>query len=338
MAPMKRQLRSVREFLFVALVCVSCAGQQQVVPAPVNPPPSPPPDRAPQQGAPAKPGTAATVPPDAPVRVPVGGLPNNDGSLKFLVIGDMGTGDRPQYEVAQQMLTLRAKWKYENILMVGDNMYGPERPSDYARKFEQPYAALLNDGVNFRAALGNHDEREQRLYKHFNMGGKSYYTWKPREEDVRFFFLESTYPDEAQLRWMETELANAREKWKIALFHHPPYSSGGRHGSNIPIRRAWEPIFLQHNVSVVFNGHEHFYERIKPQQGILYFIVGSSGKLAPGDIRRGSDLTGAGFDQDQTFLAVEIEDDVMYFQAISRTGKVVDSGTFTRRFRADEKR
>jgi hypothetical protein len=89
---------------------------------------------------------------------------------------------------------------------------------------------------------------------------------------------------------------------------------------------------------VVFTGHEHFYERIKPQKGILHFIVGSSGKLAPGDIREGSSLTAAGFDRDQAFLAVEIDDDVMYFQAISRAGKVVDSGTFTRRFRADEKR
>jgi hypothetical protein len=326
-----------RRFFAILLFTGSCAAQQ-VVPAPVNPPPAPAPDRTPQAGAPAKPGTAATTPQNAAQRLPVGVLPNNDGSLKFLVIGDMGTGDRPQYEVAQQMMDLRARWRYNDILMVGDNLYGPERPSDYARKFERPYAALLNDGANFRAALGNHDEREQRRYKHFNMNGDSYYTWKPREEDVRFFFLESTYPDETQLKWMQTELANAKERWKIALFHHPPYSSGGRHGSNIPLRRAWEPLFVQHNVSVVFNGHEHFYERIKPQQGILYFIVGSSGQLAQGDIREGSSLTAAGFDRDQAFLAVEIDDDVMYYQAFTRTGIVVDKGTFTRRFRADEKR
>ena len=326
-------MRFVRTFLVALVFIASCAPQSAPVTAP--PPPS---DPRPQTGAPPRPGSGTTVPPDAQVRVAQGVLPNNDGSLKFLIIGDMGTGDRPQYEVSQQMLNLRAKWKYDNVLMVGDNMYGPERPTDYARKFEQPYAGLLKEGVKFRAALGNHDEREQREYIHFNMEGKSYYTWKPREEDVRFFFLESTYPDETQLKWMETELANAKEKWKIALFHHPPYSSGGRHGSNIPLREAWEPLFLKFNVSVIFTGHEHFYERIKPQKGILYFIVGSSGKLAPGDIRDNSPLTAAGFDQDQAFLAVEIEDDVMYFQAISRVGKVVDSGTFTRRFGADEKR
>ena len=334
---MTRQVSLLCRALLLLVLTAGCA-PQQVVPAPVNPPPAPPPDSRPQEGAAPKPGTAATVPPQAAEQSAIGALPNTDGSLKFVVIGDMGTGDRPQYEVAQQMLTLRSKWKYNNVLMVGDNMYGPERPSDYARKFEQPYAALLNDGVSFRAALGNHDEREQRLYKHFNMDGKSYYTWKPREEDVRFFFLESTYPDETQLKWMQTELAASKEKWKIVLFHHPPYSSGGRHGSNLPIRRAWEPLFIQHNVSVAFTGHEHFYERIKPQKGILYFITGSSGKLAPGDLREGSALTDKGFDSDQAFLAVEIKDDVMYYLALSRTGKIVDTGTFTRRFTADEKK
>ena len=334
---MNRPMPLLPRILLLALLSASCAAQQ-VVPAPINPPPSPPPDARPQEGAAPKPGTAATVPPDAPQQLAQAGLPNSDGTVKFLVIGDMGTGDRPQYEVAQEMLKLRAKWKYNNVLMVGDNMYGPERPSDYARKFEQPYAALLNDGVSFRAALGNHDEREQTKYKHFNMEGQPYYTWKPREEDVRFFFLESTYPDPTQQKWMEDQLSAAKERWKIVLFHHPPYSSGGRHGSNVPIRRAWEPLFVKYNVSVAFTGHEHFYERIKPQQGILYFIVGSSGKLAPGDIREGSSLTDKGFDSDNVFLAVEIDDDVMYYQAITRTGRVVDTGTFTRRFRADEKR
>lgn len=259
---------------------------------------------------------------------PTGALPNSANSLKFLIVGDAGTGDRAQYEVGQAMLNLRATWRYNDVLMLGDNMYGAERPSDYVRKFEQPYAALLGDGVSFRAALGEQDEREQRYYKHFNMGGKSYYTWKPPERDVRLFFLESAYPDAVQLNWIDEEMGRAPERWKIALFHHPPYSSAG---SNTAIRTAWEPLFLKHNVSVVFTGHEHIYERINPQQGILYFVVGSSGKLARGGIREGSPLTAAGFDRDHVFLAIEIDGDVMHFQAISRTGQVVDAGSWTRR-------
>lgn len=325
---------SVRQFLLVAALVAGACGPRQLPPSSAPPPR---PDPRPREGAPPKPGTGTTVPPPAAVQAPVGVLPNGADTVKFLVIGDMGTGDRPQYEVAQQMVNLYQKWKYTNVLMVGDNLYGPERPSDYVRKFEQPYAVLLKAGVKFRAALGNHDEREQRLYQNFNMDGQFYYTWKPREEDVRVFFLESTYADATQLKWIDDQLAKATERWKIAVFHHPPYSSSARRGSNIPIRNAWEPLFVKHNVSVAFTGHEHFYERVKPQKGILYFIVGSSGKLRPNDLARTA-LTEVGFASDQAFLAVEIDDDVMYYQAISRTGRVIDSGTFTRRFKADEKR
>jgi hypothetical protein len=84
----------------------------------------------------------------------------------------------------------------------------------------------------------------------------------------------------------------------------------------------------------VFSGHERFYERVKPQHGILYFVVGSSGKVAQGGLRKGSDLTDRGFDSDQAFLAVEIDGGVMSFEAISRAGQTVDSGTFTLRRRA----
>jgi hypothetical protein len=82
---------------------------------------------------------------------------------------------------------------------------------------------------------------------------------------------------------------------------------------------------------VVFAGHDHFYERIKPQHGIVHFVVGSGGKLSPGDIDEASGLTARGFDTDYTFLIAEILDDRMTFNAIARSGRVVDSGVITRR-------
>jgi hypothetical protein len=86
---------------------------------------------------------------------------------------------------------------------------------------------------------------------------------------------------------------------------------------------------LKHGVSVVFTGHEHFYERIKPQKGILHFISGGGGKLRPGDIRK-DPQTDAGFDTDLHFMMIEVEGDDLWYQAVSRTGKTVDSGTFRR--------
>ncbi len=256
-------------------------------------------------------------------------LPNTEGSLKFCVLGDFGTGDKTQYELAEQMAALHDRFKYQLVVLVGDNLYGSERPQDFQKKFELPYKPLLDQGVKFYASLGNHDAREQRYYKLFNMDGKLYYSFTPKP-DVRFFALESTYPVPEQIEWLENELKTSTSKWKIVFFHHPLYSSGDRHGSDLRLREVLEPVFLKYNVSVVLTGHDHFYERVKPQKGITYFVVGSGGQLRAGNIDEASGLTARGFDTDLVFLAVELAGDQMHFQAISRKGQTVDSGVLTR--------
>ena len=112
-------------------------------------------------------------------------------SLKFGVLGDFGTGKREQYELAEQMARVRAQFPFELVLTVGDNLYGGATAAGLRSKFEKPYKPLLDAGVKFYASLGNHDAREQRYYKLFNMDGKLYYTFKAPKQDVRFFALES---------------------------------------------------------------------------------------------------------------------------------------------------
>ncbi len=258
-------------------------------------------------------------------------LPNSDGSLKFVVLGDFGTGGTVQYQVAARMERIREHFPFRLVLTVGDNLYGSELPQDFKQKFEIPYGKLLSDGVRFRAALGNHDDRNQRFYKSFNMDGELYYSFAPSGESVRFFVLDTTYPDPEQFAWLERELEQAEEDWRIVYFHHPLYSSGGRHGSDLALRRALEPLLIRHNVSVVFAGHDHFYERTRPQNGIVHFVVGSGGKLAPGDIRARTGLTERGFDQDNVILVAELEGDRLAFNAITRSGEIVDSGVIVRR-------
>jgi hypothetical protein len=90
-----------------------------------------------------------------------------------------------------------------------------------------------------------------------------------------------------------------------------------------------EPIFVKYGVQAVFSGHEHLYERVKPQKGIAYFTEGASGELRAGDLKK-TDLTAAGYDKDRSFLSVEISDDDLFFQVISRTGATVDSGAVHR--------
>jgi 3',5'-cyclic AMP phosphodiesterase CpdA len=255
-------------------------------------------------------------------------LPMKNGSVKFAVIGDTGTGDKHQLAVAKQLTATRAKFPFGFVVMVGDNIYGGNSARDYDRKFALPYKPLLDDGIKFYAALGNHDDPSERYYKPFNMNGERYYTFKPAD-GVRFFALDSNYMDEKQLKWLDDQLATSGSEWKIAFFHHPPYSSGETHGSDEALRTQLEPRFVKAGVNVVLTGHEHFYERVKPQKGIAYFITGSSAKLREGNIAP-TELTAKGFDSGYTFMIVEVVGDDMYYQAITDTGKTIDSGTVHR--------
>jgi 3',5'-cyclic AMP phosphodiesterase CpdA len=254
-------------------------------------------------------------------------LPNRPDTFKFAVLGDNGSGDQGQYDLANRMATIHEQFAFGLVIMVGDNFYGSQTPPELARKFDQPYKALLDAGVTFSAAIGNHDEPFTINYPPLNMAGRRYYTYA--RQQVRFFVLDTNVLDAEQLRWFEAALKQAREPWKIAYFHHPIYGNAGRHGSAVDLRVLIEPLLLKYGVAVVFSGHDHIYERLKPQKGIVYFVAGSGGKLRKGDLVP-SETTATGFDREQAFLIVEVAADELYFQTISRTGATVDSGTIPR--------
>lgn len=251
-------------------------------------------------------------------------LPAKENAVRFGIIGDTGTGTQKQYQLADILQQYREALPFDIVLMMGDNIYGGETPKDFKLKFEDVYRPLLDKQVKFYATLGNHDEPAQRFYQYFNMDGKEYYRFT--KGNVAFYSLNSNYMDKKQIDWLEGELAKDTSQWKICFFHHPPYSSGGKHGSDKQLREIVEPIFVKYGVNVVLTGHDHFYERIKPQKGIYYFVSGAGGKLRSGDVRVNSSITDKAFDRDMSFMVAEIVGDQFYFQVVSRTGETVDAG------------
>ena len=250
-----------------------------------------------------------------------------DDTVRFAVIGDTGTGGEAQFEVGRQMATARTQFPFDLVLMLGDNLYRRASREVYASAFERPYAALLADNVKFVAVLGNHDSPDSVSYPGWNMNGQRYFSFV--RDHVRFFAIDTNRLDAPQLTWLEETLSAAQEPWKIVYFHHPIYSNAKRHGSNVELRVRLEPIFVRYGVQVVFAGHDHTYERLKPQKGITYFVAGSGGQLREGGMER-SDSTAVAFDREQAFMLVEIERQSLQFRTITRTGGVIDSGTIPR--------
>jgi hypothetical protein len=255
-------------------------------------------------------------------------LPGKPDSLKFAVIGDTGTGGRAQYEVGKRLAAAHEAFPFQSVLMLGDNLYGGQKLKDFHTKFELPYADLLEAGVKFYAVLGNHDAPTQRNYEPFHMGGRNYYSVR-LAPNVQIFGLDSNRIDRPQLNWIEKELAQSDSGWKVVFFHHPLYSSSARHGSNPLLQANLEPLFVKHGVAIAFAGHDHVYERIKPQKGVTYFVVGGSSKVRVGNVRR-TRLTAKAFDRDNAFALVEIDANAIYFRVVSRTGEIVDEGSLVR--------
>jgi hypothetical protein len=291
-------------------------------------------------------GSAPMPPPPRAVveAVPIAGLapatltlPNSPNSVKFAVIGDSGRGNQAQRDVAAQMVRYHERFAFPFVIMVGDNLYeGPATAEDYRAKFEEPYAPLLAEGVQFFAALGNHDDRQEVNYEPFNMRGRRYYRFAPPGNlvarittPVQFFALDSTYLDREQLGWLDAELAASPADWKIVFLHHPIYTSGRYRAAAFANRSTLESTFRRRQVNAVFSGHEHIYQRTTLQNGIQYFISGGAGSLRPGDGAPAPYIART-YSANYHFMLVEIEGEAMHFQAISRTGATIDAGRLRR--------
>jgi hypothetical protein len=256
------------------------------------------------------------------------GSPSN--KTRFAVIGDFGTGGSDEFAVANLMYETHKSLALDFVLTAGDNIYPNGAGRHFQKNFEEPFEALLNEKVKFYASLGNHDVEAGRLdqirYPLFNMNGSNYYSISRGNGLVDFFMLDSTNVDATQVTWLENSLRTSKALWKVAAFHHPLYSSSDKHGSDLKLRAKIEPIFIDHGVQVVFSGHDHNYERTKPQNGIQYFVTGAGGKTRRGMVDKKSPIRAASFDEDNSFMVIELDETEMSFKAISEKGEAVDSG------------
>ena len=256
-------------------------------------------------------------------------MPEIPRSLRFAVLGDTGTGGPDQRKMAETLWSYYSQGnRFKFILLLGDNLYaGLELASDYRRQFLDPYKAFLDARVEFRAALGNHDLAGQVDFPPFNMKGKPYYSF--HEQYTTFVALNSNDPaDPAQREWLDKQFSGDKD-WRICFFHHPLFSSG-THALESKEMRGWlEEDLVRNQVNVVFSGHEHFYERIKPQHGVQYFVNGSAAKIRLGDLHP-QEFTEFGYDKENVGMLVEIAGDSLFYQALGVSGRTIDCGVIYR--------
>jgi 3',5'-cyclic AMP phosphodiesterase CpdA len=229
------------------------------------------------------------------------------------------------------MAALHDHTALDMVVTAGDNIYPDGSPDRFRQNFERPFEPMIRRSVPVYATLGNHDVRSggdaQVRYPLFNMGGRNYYAHTAGGGMVELFMLDSNMMDRDQIAWVDTALGRSTALWKIAVFHHPPFSSGKKHGSDEGLRSALHPVLARHGVRAVFNGHDHFYQRVTPQDGVQYFVSGAGGKIRVGNLKMADPLVAAGYDDDSHFMVVEADAARLSFRAVNVDGRVVDEGT-----------
>jgi 3',5'-cyclic AMP phosphodiesterase CpdA len=252
--------------------------------------------------------------------------------LRFAAIGDNGSGGRHAMAVATQMARTYEHLPFGLVALLGDICYYGNLADRYDHVFRRPMAPLLDAGVGFELAIGNHDaglrhsdEGIAEIEAELGLLGTPGRYYSTTHGPADFFYLDSSEPGvfgpdaPTQWEWLDDTLAAATSQWRIVCLHHPLYSSG-RHGSTLGARRRLEPILRRHHVDLVLAGHDHHYERTHPVDGITYVVSGGGCKTT----RVGHSTFTATATAALQFLLVDIDDDRLTGHCIGVGGATID--------------
>jgi hypothetical protein len=139
--------------------------------------------------------------------------------------------------------------------------------------------------------------------------------------------------DNAQVEWLDRTLGVSQARWKIVTMHHPPHTPtaansflglGDGRIREVRLDNQLKAILARHSVDVVFAGHNHFYARMFPQEGIRYFVSGGGGRRIYGyDAQPGYVAMGGVF---LHYVYVRITPERFEYYAIDSRGRSRDAG------------
>jgi len=248
-----------------------------------------------------------------------------EGPFTFCVYGDTRTnpGD---HETVVWLIEAR---KSAFVLHLGDLVEDGRDAARWWPEFFQPAVSLIAGTCVF-TATGNHEYESELYYSYFGShDGKPWYSFDCA--NAHFTMLDSCVPlygGSEQYAWLEDDLASTKQRWKFVAFHHPLYSTG-IHGNELTLRLALNPLFERYGVDLVFNGHEHDYERTVPiaskfgnNHPLVYVVSGGGG--APRFVPAGGYFTATKL-SDLNYCVVAIDGDRLRFDAYDGHDRSIDN-------------
>lgn len=251
--------------------------------------------------------------------------PDSTRTIGILAFGDSGSGSTDQASLFTRMF----EFPYQLIIHTGDMAYDDGTIGQFEANVFGVYSELFRNVPVFPVP-GNHEYNTQGgapFRSVFALPGDSGERWYSYDWGrVHFAALDTQADIATQARWLDRDLAMAQQPWKIVYMHKPPYSSGSR-GSDVDLRRALAPVLEKHRVQLVLAGHDHDYERTKPQNGVTYVVTGGGGK---GTRDVGTSSFTAFSDEVIHFVYLEVGVDQLVLHAIDAMGTEFDSVVIAR--------
>lgn len=252
-----------------------------------------------------------------------GATTGGEPRVAFLATGDFGVGGAAEQATGTSMQRFEARRSAGMLVLLGDNDY-TQSPERFRENWRASFGWARRSGLRVAGTIGNHDyvvDKGRYEFRLLGMPGP-YYT--RRIGDAQLFLLDSNNVNDRQTAWLDAALAASTATWKIAAFHHPPYTCGGHFGS-IAVQRRWVPLFKQHGVQLVLSGHDHNYQRFASRNGVTYVVHGGGGAVLYPTKRcptsyprrlRGRSVHG--------FLEVVVGEDTLDVSAVDLRGRITD--------------
>ncbi|MGH9010154.1 MAG: metallophosphoesterase family protein, partial [Acidimicrobiia bacterium] len=229
------------------------------------------------------------------------------------------------------------------VFTTGDNVY----PDGTAAEFRDCYDPTWGrHKARTRPAPGNHDYNTSGATGYYGYFGasagdpaKGYYSynlgaWHVVVLNSNCSAVGGCGSSSPQVQWLRADLAANPTQCTVAYWHHPRFSSGRNHGSDVTYQPFWQALY-DHGADLVLAGHDHVYERFAPQApggqadatfGIRQFTIGTGGRsLYPFN----SPAPNSQFRYNANFGVLKLTlDPVGYQWQMIRVGNaVVDSGS-----------
>lgn len=252
-------------------------------------------------------------------------------TLSFAALGDNGSGGRQAMAVAEQLALSYRKEPFGLVSLLGDICYYGHISDRFGDVFVKPLSPLIDAGVSFELAIGNHDgelffeEGVPDVEATLELLGTPGRYYSVARGPAELFYLDSGSlgllgPDGgSQLDWLDEALTTSAAQWKIVCSHHPIFSSGV-HGPSERLAEALQPLLARHHVDLMLTGHDHHYERTVPINGITHVVSGGGCKLTPVRPRHYAAFARSTLQ----FLRVDIDGDRLRGRAIGADGCMID--------------